>query len=189
MSNDEHDSHGQHNHGSHRESNDHHGAHDHHGHHHETSSLTVAVLTVTSTRDVDSDESGKIAREILEGAGHNVTEYDTVPDEEDAIRQRVMEVSTDVTVTAGGTGLTPDDVTVEALRPLFGKEIPGFGEYFRRLSHEDVGTPAMLSRATAGVVDEMVVYALPGSKGAVELGVEHAILPEMGHAVALAQRE
>lgn len=162
--------------------------HDHH-HGQGESSLTFAILTVTSTRDTDTDESGTVARDLLDETRHEVTEYDTVPDEVDAIRGRVREAATDVVVTTGGTGLTPDDVTVEAVRPLFDREIPGFGEYFRRLSHDEVGTPAMLSRATAGVVDGTVIYALPGNPNAVELGISRAVLPEVDHAVTLSRRD
>lgn len=168
-----------------------HDDHGHEGHHHhdETDSLDVAVLTITTSRDPDSDESGAVARAALESAGHDVTEYDTVPDDADAVRERVRGVEADAVVTTGGTGLTDDDVTVEAVRPLFEREMPGFGEYFRRLSHEQVGTPAMLSRATAGVTDDAAVYALPGNPDAVELGVTECVVPELGHVVSLIRRD
>ena len=164
--------------------------HDHHQHHHhdETGSVDVAVLTITTSRDASEDESGAAAQQAIEGAGHAVTEYDTVPDDAAAIRERVREADADAVVTTGGTGLTPDDVTVEALRPLFDREIPGFGEYFRRLSHEQVGTPAMLSRATAGLSGDTAIFALPGNPDAVVLGVEECVLPELGHVVSLASR-
>lgn len=157
-----------------------------HVHHRDGDALTFAVLTVTSTRTEGDDESGRVARELIEDAGHDVVEYDTIPDDGQRIVERVSDLHTDAVVTTGGTGITPDDVTVDSLRELFTKEIPGFGEYFRRLSHEQVGTPAMLSRATAGVYLGTVVYALPGNPDAVELGVEEAVLPEVEHAVALA---
>lgn len=162
---------------------------DHHHHDGEAESLDVAVLTVTTTRDVETDESGETAKSAFEAAGHDVSAYDTVADDVTAIRERVREADADVVLTTGGTGLTPDDVTIEALRELFDKELPGFGEYFRALSREDVGTRAMLSRATAGTVDGTVVYALPGNPDAVELGVERAVLPEVEHAAALAGRD
>lgn len=155
-------------------------------HHHDDRSLDVAVLTVTSTRDETSDESGPEARDAFESAGHTVVTHETVPDDAAAIQERVRDADVDVVLTTGGTGLTPDDVTVEAFRDLFDKELPGFGEYFRRLSHEDVGPRAMLSRATAGTIAGTVVYALPGNPDAVRLGVERAVLPEVEHAVALA---
>lgn len=171
----------------------HHGDHHHHGdgHHpgHEGDGpLDVAVLAITSTRDGEGDVSGTVARSRLEAAGHTVTDVAVVADDVAAIREHVRACEADALVSSGGTGLTPDDVTVEAVTPLFDREIPGFGEYFRRLSHRDVGTPAMLSRATAGVVDGTVVYALPGNPDAVELGVDACVLPELEHTVSLVQR-
>jgi len=162
---------------------------DHHHHHDDAESLDIAVLTVTTTREVETDESGKTAKSAFEAAGHDITTYNTVPDDETAIQKRIREVDADVVLTTGGTGLTPDDVTIEALRAIFDKELPGFGEYFRSLSHEDVGVRAMLSRATAGTVDGTVVYALPGNPDAVDLGVERAVLPEVEHVVALAAHD
>lgn len=171
---------------------DHHGGGDHHDHggHHagDAETLSFSILSITSSRDRGEDESGSIARGLIEDAGHGVDSYEVVSDDVDAIRDGVQSASADVVVTLGGTGVTPDDVTVEALGPLFEKELPGFGEHFRRLSHDDIGERAMLSRAVAGTVDGTLVYALPGSTSAVELGVEAAILPVVGHAVGLVQR-
>jgi molybdenum cofactor biosynthesis protein B len=171
---------------------DHHGdpGHDDHDHHHhDASEVEIALFTITSSRDPESDEGGQLARSAIEAAGHAVVAYDTVPDDTEAVRERVRGCDADAVITTGGTGLTPDDVTVDALTPLFDRELPGFGEYFRRRSHEQVGTKAMLSRATAGVLDGTVVYVLPGSTAAVELGVEECILPEISHTVGLVQRE
>jgi molybdenum cofactor biosynthesis protein B len=163
---------------------------DHH-HHHDgpTGQISVAVVTVTTSRDAESDESGAVAREAIEAAGHDVVDSAVVSDDESAIRESVETTEADAIVTTGGTGLTPDDVTVDALRAVFDREIPGFGEYVRRLSHEEIGTPAMLSRTTAGVVGGTVVYALPGSPDAVALALEEAVLPELEHTVGLVDRE
>ncbi|MFB6120592.1 MAG: molybdenum cofactor synthesis domain-containing protein [Halobacteriaceae archaeon] len=166
-------------------------SHDHAHHHHDDAELDFAVLTITSSRDEATDESGRIARRAIEDDGHDVVGYETVADDEDAIRTVVSEhvaEGADAVVTTGGTGLTPDDVTVEAVRPLLEKELPGVGEHFRRLSHERVGTAAMLSRATGGVVDGSAVFCLPGSPDAAELGVEEVVLPEVGHVASLAGR-
>jgi molybdenum cofactor biosynthesis protein B len=179
----DHDSDGSHNH----HHDDGHGDHDHH--HHDADEVAVALFTITSSRDTESDEGGQLARSAIEADGHTVVAYDTVPDDTDAVRERVRGSEADAVITTGGTGLTPDDVTVDALTPLFDRELPGFGEYFRRRSHEQVGTKAMLSRATAGVMDDTVVYVLPGSTAAVELGVRECILPEISHTVGLVQRE
>lgn len=165
------------------------GSHDH-DHHGTDETLDVAVLTVSTSRSAADDESGPVAREAIEDAGHAVVETGVVTDGEAAIRERVdgLVGDVDVVVTTGGTGLTGDDVTIEAIRPLLDPEIPGVGEYFRRLSHEQVGTAAMLTRATAGIAGETAIYAFPGSPDAVELGVEAVLLPEVGHVVGLARR-
>jgi molybdenum cofactor biosynthesis protein B len=178
------DGHGEGGHGDHD-----HGDHDHH-HHGTDETLTFAVLTISSSRSSDDDESGPVASAAIEDAGHEVAVTDVVTDDEAAIRERVEALcaEVDVVVTTGGTGLTPDDVTIDAVRPLLDPEIPGVGEYFRRLSHEQVGTAAMLTRATAGIVGETAVYAFPGSPDAIELGVEDVLLPEVGHVVGLARR-
>lgn len=163
--------------------------HDHHHHGHDET-WEVAVLTISTSRSAADDESGPTARRVLEADGHQVVEQRVVGDDEAAVREAVdgLAGDVDVVVTSGGTGLTPDDVTVEAIRPLLDKELPGVGEYFRRLSHDEVGTAAMLSRATAGVVDGTAVYALPGSPDAVRLGVEAVLLPEVDHVLHLARR-
>ncbi|ACV47045.1 MULTISPECIES: MogA/MoaB family molybdenum cofactor biosynthesis protein [Halomicrobium] len=172
------------------------GEHGHHHHHGTDETLAFAVLTISSSRSSDEDESGPVASAAIEDAGHRVAVTDVVADDAAAIRERVETLAgeraggatVDVIVTTGGTGLTPDDVTIEAVRPLLDPEIPGIGEYFRRLSHEQVGTAAMLTRATAGIVGETAVYAFPGSPDAIALGVEDVLLPEIGHVVGLAGR-
>ena len=95
----------------------------------------------------------------------------------------------DVAVTTGGTGVTPDDVTVEAVEPLVEKTLPGFGELFRRRSEADIGTRVIATRAFAGVADGVPVFCLPGSEAAVRLGVSEVILPEAGHLAGLARRD
>jgi len=127
-----------------------------------------AVLTISTLAFGERRPEGDAAREAIEHAGHEVTEQEIVGDDREAIAETVESFvgDVDVVVTSGGTGLTPDDVTVEAVRPLLDKELPGVGEYFRRLSHEQVGTMAMLSRATAGVADDTAIYAFrePGRR-------------------------
>ncbi|PSP92712.1 molybdenum cofactor biosynthesis protein MoaB [Halobacteriales archaeon QS_4_62_28] len=166
---------------------------DEHGHDHQhgtDDALDFAVLTISTSRSTEDDESGPVARERIEDAGHAVTTQDVIGDDADAIRSAVdsLQGEVDVIVTTGGTGLTDDDVTVEAIGPLLAPEIPGVGEYFRRLSHEQVGTAAMLTRATAGIAGETAVYVFPGSPDAIQLGVEDVLLPEVGHVVGLARR-
>ncbi|MEF8851940.1 MAG: molybdenum cofactor biosynthesis protein B [Haloarculaceae archaeon] len=170
------------------------GGHDHAGHHHaDVEELGVAVVTVTSSRDLDHDPSGDAIQSLVEDAGHSVVARDLVADDLDGVQRAVLSLTgrgdVDVVVTTGGTGITPDDVTVEAVRPLFDKELPGFGELFRVLSYEEVGTRAVGSRATAGVSEGVPVFCLPGSEDAVRTGVEGLILAEAPHLVGLARGE
>lgn len=163
--------------------------HDHDHDHGTDEKFDFGFLTVSTSRDESEDESGEVARGLIEGDGHRLAEYRVVPDDSGEIRDAVKTFldDCDVVVTSGGTGLTEDDVTVETVRPLFDKEIRGFGEEFRRRSIEDVGTAAILSRATAGVVDNSVVFVLPGSADAVGTGLELA-LGEARHTLGLVRR-
>jgi molybdenum cofactor biosynthesis protein B len=160
-----------------------------HSHGHDEVSFDIGFVTVSSSRDASEDESGDTARELIEDAGHSLAEYRLVDDDSEAVRDAVESLvgDCDAVFTSGGTGLTDDDITVETLRPVFEKEIPGFGEEFRRRSADEVGTAAMLSRATAGVVGDSVVFVLPGSANAAETGVSLA-LDELGHALGLVRR-
>lgn len=156
--------------------------------------LTFAIVTVSDTRTLETDESGKTIESLLRDAGHTVAGRVVVKDEASGIRAAVerFAAARDVqcVVTTGGTGLAPRDVSVEALRPLFQKELPGFGEALRAMSQATVGTSAMMTRATCGTVNggggAKVVFVLPGSRDACELAVTRLILPEAPHMVALA---
>ncbi|NJE76000.1 molybdenum cofactor biosynthesis protein B [Thermococcus sp. ES12] len=148
-----------------------------------------AVITVsdTASRGEKEDKSGKFLVEELEKAGHERVLYRIVSDEKMAIIGAVVEAfekGADVVVTSGGTGITSRDVTIESLRPLFDKELTGFGEIFRLLSYEDIGTAAVMTRATAGIIRSsgraMAVFCLPGSLGAAKTGIK-IILNEAGH--------
>jgi len=155
-----------------------------HDHTADAQDLAFSVVTVSSTRSLTDDESGTTIRGLVEGADHEVVHRTVVPDDVAEISSAVedaLAADVDVVVVTGGTGITPDDVTIEALRPLFQREIPGFGEEFRRRSTDQVGLAGLLSRATAGVVDETPVFALPGSENAVRLGVTDLILPQLDH--------
>jgi len=170
---------------------DHHN--DQHGHHsHDADDVAIAVVTVSSSRSQDDDPSGDYLVSSFEEAGHEVVVRELVPDEYDSVQGTVDRLArrkdTDAVVTAGGTGVTPDDVTPGAVRGLFAKTLPGFGELFRRLSYEEIGTRTIGSRATAGVVSATPVFCLPGSENAVRLGVDEIVLPEIGHLVGLASR-
>jgi len=148
-----------------------------------------AVITVsdTASRGEKEDKSGKFLIEELKKAGHEMVYYKIVPDEKMAIIGAVVEAfraGAEVLMTSGGTGIASRDVTIESVRPLFDKELTGFGEIFRLLSYEEIGTSAIMTRATAGIIKSsgrtMAVFCLPGSLGAAKTGVK-IILNEAGH--------
>ncbi|RLM70826.1 molybdenum cofactor biosynthesis protein MoaB [Halorubrum sp. Atlit-8R] len=185
--------HGQDDHGhGHNDHGDGHNHGDHGHHHHDADSVAAAVVTVSSSRGADEDPAGDYVAAAFREAGHEVSVRELIPDDYDSVQGTVDRLArrkdTDVVVTTGGTGVTPDDVTPEAVRGLFAKRLPGFGELFRRLSYEEVGTRTIGSRATAGVVSATPVFCLPGSENAVRLGVDEIVLPEVGHLVGLAGR-
>lgn len=133
----------------------------------------IAVLTISDTRDEESDTSGDVLAGKVTGDGHDLAGRAIVPDNVDAIRTQVrrwVAEGVQVIVTTGGTGLTGRDVTPEALEPLFNKRIDGFSVAFHLVSYQSVGTSTMQSRATAGIIDGCLVFCLPGSNGAVKDG-------------------
>jgi len=144
------------------------------------------VLTCSDSRAQSDDVSGRALREGLEAAGHSVVGQTVVRDEPEQIRAAVeggLAGGARAVIITGGTGITRRDQTVEAVRPLLEKEIPGFGELFRMLSFQEIGSAAWLSRALAGTVRGALVFVLPGSPNAVRLALDRLILPELGHAV------
>ena len=155
-------------------------------------SIACAVLTVSDSRTVADDKSGKLIAELLGAAGHTVLVHQIVPDAAEAIRFAVLRAlaraDVDALIATGGTGVSPRDVTPDTLEPLFEKRLAGFGELFRSLSYAEIGAAALLSRATAGTVSGKVVYVMPGSSGAVRLGMEKLILPELAHIVGQLRR-
>lgn len=162
------------------------GSHEHHSD--DLACVSFGVLTVSSSRTLESDESGDAIVEAIESAGHSVQVHDLVTDDEDAIRDGVrtfLDDEVDAIVTTGGTGLTADDVTPDALDPLFDREIPGFGEQFRARSIEQVGPHGLLTRAKAGVIEDVPVFCLPGSESATDFGVSELVVPVVGHVVGL----
>ena len=184
--------HGHDDHDDHDHDEDHQHDHDEDHHHHDADSVAAAVVTVSSSRSTDEDPAGDYIESAFEGAGHEVVVRELIGDDYDSVQGTVDRLArrkdTDVVVTTGGTGVTPDDVTPEAVRGLLAKPLPGFGELFRRLSYEEVGTRTIGSRATAGVASATPVFCLPGSENAVRLGVDEIILREVGHLAGLAGR-
>lgn len=146
-----------------------------------------AVLTVSDSRTPATDAGGDLAARLLEKNGHTVAHREIVPDDMERIWGRAARLvnggAHDLILLTGGTGASHRDVTPEAIRPLIEKELPGFGELFRLLSHAEIGTAAFFSRALAGVCGRALVVALPGSPAAVELGLTKLLLPELGHLV------
>lgn len=148
----------------------------------------VKVITVSDTRTEDTDKSGQLMIQLLKEQGHEIKDYEMVPDSRDEIRSAILkgceDREVDVILTNGGTGIAKRDVTIETVTELLDKEIVGFGEVFRMLSYtEDIGSAAILSRAIAGVVKNTAVFSTPGSTGAVRLAMNKLILPELGHVV------
>ena len=169
-------------------------AHDDHAHHHDhdLESLSPAIITVSSSRTLDDDPAGDAIAAAFEAADHAVALRDVVADDFDTLQSTVDRLAgrddVDVVVTTGGTGVTPDDVTIEAVSGLFDKELPGFGELFRRRSEAEIGTRVVGTRATAGIVQGVPVFCLPGSENAAKLGSEELIVPEAPHLAGLAVR-
>lgn len=151
-----------------------------------------AVLTVSDTRTEKTDESGKIAKELISNKGHQVLVYNIIKNSKSLIQTNVKEIfenpKIDAIVTIGGTGISKRDLTVEAISELLDKKIEGFGELFRNLSYQEIGEAAMISRATAGTINGKLVFCLPGSKNAVKLAFSKLILPGLGHIIKEANR-
>lgn len=149
------------------------------------SPVRCAILTISDSRTPETDTSGRAIHELLAAADHVVADRRLVRDSPTEVWTIVREWAgrgdIRIVVTTGGTGIARRDSTFEAIAPLFTKELPGFGEIFRMLSHRDIGPAAMLSRATAGVIDDTAVFLLPGSEAAVRLAMTEIILPQLGH--------
>ncbi|MDB5431288.1 MAG: moaB [Caulobacter sp.] len=145
--------------------------------------VRIAVLTVSDTRDEESDTSGRVLAERVKGAGHELADKAMVRDDIEAIRAKVRawvaSGQVDAIVTTGGTGLTGRDVTPEALEPLFDKKIDGFSVVFHLVSYQSVGLSTLQSRATAGLIGGVMVFCLPGSNGAVKDGWDKVISAQL----------
>lgn len=150
-------------------------------------SVRCAVITVSDSRTRERDDSGKLIVRLLEENSHEVVHYSLVKDEESRIRTEVERLreagKAQVVIINGGTGISSRDRTPEAIEPMMDRRISGFGELFRSLSFSDIGSSALLSRASAGVIGGMIAFLLPGSPGAVELAMNRLILPEISHLI------
>jgi molybdenum cofactor biosynthesis protein B len=155
------------------------GVHEHKSH---SYSLKIGVITVSSTRNKENDESGKIIMEEIEKNGHKVCEYAVVKDSKMDILTGIFNFlpHCDVIILNGGTGISQRDVTVESIEPILDKKLVGFGEIFRMLSYEEIGTAAMMSRALAGICCGKLIFSIPGSKGAAKTACK-LIFSELNH--------
>jgi molybdenum cofactor biosynthesis protein B len=152
---------------------------------HSPAHVACFVLTVSDTRTLATETSGRAIAELLEREGHTVTGRAVVRDDPAEVtrilREELARGDARAIITTGGTGIAKRDSTYEAVNALFDKRLDGFGELFRMLSFQEIGSAAMLSRATAGIADGCAIFMLPGSEAAVRLAMERLILPELGH--------
>ncbi|MBI4181192.1 MAG: molybdenum cofactor biosynthesis protein MoaB [Chloroflexi bacterium] len=155
-------------------------------------SVNCAVVIISDSRTEQTDESGRLIKQRLSQNGHQVMAYSLLKNDAESIRQKIAELvgqqELQVIIISGGTGLSHRDVTVETISPMLEKKLDGFGELFRFLSYQEIGSASMLSRAIAGVVGGKITLCLPGSLGAVTLAMDKVILPEIGHMVREASR-
>ena len=150
--------------------------------------LRLGVLTASDTRTVENDKSGQLIRQMAEAEGHRVEFYQIVRDEAEVIGATIAENldALDAIIVTGGTGVAPRDVSADVVKKMLTTELPGFGELFRMLSYQEIGSAALASRAVAGMRNGKFLAALPGSSGGCRLAMEKLILPEIGHLVDLA---
>ncbi len=149
--------------------------------------LRIAIMTITDTRTVETDTSGALIARLAEGAGHTVVDRSIVPDEPDRMRP-LLESYRDrgdvhAALLTGGTGISPRDQTYETVSALLTRPLPGYGELFRMLSYAEIGPACLLSRALGGLLGDLVVLVMPGSRAGVELAMTRIILPELPHIV------
>lgn len=153
----------------------------------QTISVSTAIVTVSDTRSPETDQSGQLLQQRLVGAGHRVAAYVLIKDEPKQIHAQLRSLGqqkeVDAIIFNGGTGIAPRDTTYDAIEHLLEKQLPGFGELFRWLSYQEIGSRAIASRATAGVFQGKLVFSLPGSQKAVVLALEKLILPELAHLI------
>jgi molybdenum cofactor biosynthesis protein B len=161
--------------------------HEHHRGHGAHLRLNLGVLTASDSRSTASDTSGDLIAELLAQAGHQVNYRAVLPDDLEALRAAVKDhlAALDGIIITGGTGIGPRDVTIEAVRPLLDQELDGFGELFRMLSFQEIGSAAIMSRALAGIAGRRLLVALPGSPAGCRLAMERLLIPELGHIAGL----
>ena len=149
--------------------------------------VKTGIITVSTTRSLKDDKSGHWISKRAKKEGHEVVFHQVIPDDTEIITQTVMDVIKDqapqALLVTGGTGISSQDVTIEAVQPLFTKELTAFGPIFAQLSFEQIDSAAILSRATAGVIEKTILFCMPGSINACKLACKAIIFPELGHLV------
>ena len=149
--------------------------------------VRIGIITVSTTRALTDDTSGKWISEQAEKIGHQIVFHQVIPDDAEIIattlKDRIDRLNPQVILMSGGTGITKKDVTIEAVSPFFTKKLSAFGPLFAKLSMEQIASAAIMSRATAGVIDDTVVFCMPGSLAACKLACTRLIFPELGHLV------
>ncbi|MFD2670325.1 MogA/MoaB family molybdenum cofactor biosynthesis protein [Marinicrinis sediminis] len=153
-----------------------------------------SILTISDSRTKEDDKSGAWLQQALLSAGHQIIHYRLIPDDIAQIRFEIDRIASDrktrVLLLNGGTGIARRDCTYEAVNGMLEKQMPGFGELFRYLSFtEEIGSAAILSRATAGIYQQMAIFSMPGSTKAVQLAMTRLILPEIGHLIGELDKE
>ncbi|MGD2100166.1 MAG: molybdenum cofactor biosynthesis protein B [Desulfobacterales bacterium] len=150
-------------------------------------SVSLGIITVSTTRALENDTSGQWIRQQAEKKGHTVVFHHVIPDDAvkiaATVKDGISKSAPGVVFITGGTGITKKDVTIEAVSPLFAKELSAFGPLFAKLSMEEIDSAAIMSRATAGVIGNSVVFCMPGSLNACKLACTRLIFPELGHLV------
>jgi molybdenum cofactor biosynthesis protein B len=158
----------------------------------EVKNIGCAVLVTSDSRTEETDESGKLIKQRLTDSGHKVVYYTILKNDAQTIKNKITELikqdEVQVVITSGGTGLSHRDVTVDTIQPMLEKKLDGFGELFRNLTYQELGTASIMSRAIAGVINGRVIICFPGSLGAATLAMDKIILSEIGHMVREATR-
>jgi molybdopterin adenylyltransferase len=158
----------------------------------EIKNLGCALLVTSDSRTEETDESGKLIKQRLLDKGHRIVYYMILKNDTKILKNKILELvqqdEVQVIITSGGTGLSRKDVTVDTIQPMLEKKLNGFGELFRNLTYQELGTASIMSRATAGIINGKVIICFPGSLGAATLAMDKIILPEIGHLVREATR-
>jgi molybdenum cofactor biosynthesis protein B len=159
---------------------------------HENKTVGCTVLVTSDSRTEETDESGKLIKQRLLDKGHKVVYYTILKNDAAVLKNKIIELikqeEVQVIITSGGTGLSHKDVTVDTVQSMLEKQLDGFGELFRQLTYQELGTASIMSRATAGIINGKVIICFPGSLGAATLAMDKIILPEIGHLVREATR-